>query len=385
MVRSRIPSNVTAVSLAEIASRGFLDDFNQEAQEARYESPDGNRSRCVAALRVTPRSILIAFGEVEPLAIGEREYGGPLGRIVAANATWEAAEVSYSGRSTNAENVRIFDCARLTTGQRPEPAEVAATRLIFAGAAWAGEASLASRRLLIRPLSLDAASHHDMRLGATIERELDPRDAETVERTLAFISGCDLQLLCTERYDPNGWLIDVVHTRGFKRVGRAPHSPFETIERRNHALDVLVNGVQRRAREGFPLDMILDLIASSNTVHQIHLGGAFLMLAVQTAVHHWTAELKEFEETAPTDRRRYVRALGDLRLGLSSAHVDRLTALRTELLETGYFHQPDYSTGRPQRDIKFIRDIAHTIVFRLCGYAGPYFGSEAQTVREFPA
>jgi hypothetical protein len=107
------------------------------------------------------------------------------------------------------------------------------------------------------------------------------------------------------------------------------------------------------------------------------------MLAVQTAVFHWTEPLKEFAEMPPTDRRPYVRALGDLRLGLSSAHVERLMNLRTELLETGFFHQPDYSTGRPQRDIKFIRDIAHTIVFRLCGYAGPYFGSEAQTLREF--
>ena len=64
------------------------------------------------------------------------------------------------------------------------------------------------------------------------------------------------------------------------------------------------------------------------------------------------------------------------------ADLDRWEKLRVEIMEGGFFHAPGYETGRPQKDIKFLRDLAHVTVFRLCGYSGPFYGSEYFAVRE---
>jgi hypothetical protein len=74
-----------------------------------------------------------------------------------------------------------------------------------------------------------------------------------------------------------------------------------------------------------------------------------------------------------------------LSLGLNAADIARFEGLRVELLEAGFFHKPGYETGRPQKDIKFIRDISHAVVLRLCGYAGPFYGAEKFATRELPA
>ena len=74
-----------------------------------------------------------------------------------------------------------------------------------------------------------------------------------------------------------------------------------------------------------------------------------------------------------------------LNLCLSDEDLDRFEKLRVELLEAGFFHKPGYETGRPQKDIKFLRDIAHMTVFRLCGYSGPFYGAETFAVRDISA
>jgi hypothetical protein len=83
-------------------------------------------------------------------------------------------------------------------------------------------------------------------------------------------------------------------------------------------------------------------------------------------------------------RRQEFTLLGRaLNLGLSDEDVERFERLRVELLDAGFFHKPDYETGRPQKDIKFLRDIAHMTIFRLCGYSGPFYGAETFAVRTF--
>ena len=73
-----------------------------------------------------------------------------------------------------------------------------------------------------------------------------------------------------------------------------------------------------------------------------------------------------------------------LDLCLNEVDFDRLEKLRVELLDAGFFHMPGYETGRPQRDIKFLRDIAHVTVLRLCGYWGPFYGAETFAERYIP-
>ena len=75
--------------------------------------------------------------------------------------------------------------------------------------------------------------------------------------------------------------------------------------------------------------------------------------------------------------------IAELRLNVDAPGLDRLVAVRAELLDHGYFGPPGYETGRPQVDIKFVRDIAHTAIFRLCGYTGPFWSSERFRIEEF--
>ena len=109
---------------------------------------------------------------------------------------------------------------------------------------------------------------------------------------------------------------------------------------------------------GFPLRRIVDQIASSYNVRDIHLASQLTALAIVTATAH------------------------GFDLGLAPDDSARLEQVRAELLERGYFHEPGYETGRPQKDIKFLRDIADAIVLRACGYAGAYYGAERFTTLE---
>jgi hypothetical protein len=109
-----------------------------------------------------------------------------------------------------------------------------------------------------------------------------------------------------------------------------------------------------------------------------------LLLAIQTAAYH-RAHGHELVRGSASRRQELALLSRDLDLRLNDDDLDRFERLRLELLDGGFFHAPGYETGRPQNDIKFLRDIAHMIVFRLCGYSGPFYGAETFAVRNTPA
>jgi hypothetical protein len=122
-------------------------------------------------------------------------------------------------------------------------------------------------------------------------------------------------------------------------------------------------------------------MGSHNTVAEIDSSAAHPIAAVLSAAYHRAHGL-EVGAGAASRRDELARLNRDIGLGLTDADLDRWEKLRVEIMEGGFFHAPGYETGRPQKDIKFLRDLAHLTVFRLCGYSGPFYGSEYFAVRE---
>jgi hypothetical protein len=239
---------------------------------------------------------------------------------------------------------------------------------------------------MIAPLSKEVVNHHDARLSITADGNLDEATIEAIGRASSFVAGLDLELLRVDSFSEQGDLIRTRHLRGFRRVGRGPHSPFTGIadEHRMRAWVALTEAIPRLEKAGIPIITMINHIAAHNHVAEINASAPLLLLAIQTAAYH---QMHGFEvgEGAASRRRKLMLLNRELVLGLGDEDLDRLEKLRVELLDTGFFHKPGYETGRPQKDIKFLRDIAHMIVFRLCGYSGPFYGAEAFVAREMPA
>src|SRR5438552_3901638 len=64
------------------------------------------------------------------------------------------------------------------------------------------------------------------RMSLTLEGDLDADAIETLGRGAGFVSGLDVEILRVERDSTDGALLRVEHHRGYRRVGRGPHSPF---------------------------------------------------------------------------------------------------------------------------------------------------------------
>jgi hypothetical protein len=269
----------------------------------------------------------------------------------------------------------LFDAPVL---QRRAPGgPVVATRLVVAGAAWDAETVAAGVALAVRAVSSDVASHHDRRLGIAAPGSLDAPGADLLVRAAGFVCGIDLELLRVERYDAERRLVESEDHRGLRRLGRFPHSPFDQIPvaARGRAFGLLVAALRAADPAGVPLALIVDQIGASNVVQHIHLSAQLLAFAATTAAYHEVHGLAL--DATPGGRADELAALNArLGLGLGVDDIARYAHLCVELLDAGFFHAPGYETGRPQRDIKFLRDIAHRIVFRLAGYEGPYYGSE---------
>lgn len=308
-----------------------------------------------ARVVLTEASLTVRFSPRDPAAFGGRPAGPA--RVRAADGTWDVVK-GYGGLP-QAQGEVLFDGALLACRTaRAEP--VAYTRIVLAGAAWAADVTVGGERLLAAPLTHDAANHHDQRMAlVTAGRPTHTRIAD-LARAAGFVSGVETPAVCVERYGASGTLAETEHRRWTPRVGWSPHSPFtsQTAEARARAFAAVADALAASDDATFPLRRIVDQIASSYNVRDIHLSAQMLALAIVTAAAH------------------------GYELGLGPAERERYERIRAELLERGYFHEPGYESGRPQKDIKFLRDIADAIVLRTSGFSGTYYGAEHVTTLE---
>lgn len=368
--------------LESIATVAAPESLSIPPEPAVFEAAKGTRADGTAAVEVTRASIAVRFAPAEPLVVEKAAYGESNGNVVASSGAWVAADVNDAGLAT--DGTQLFGTMSFLV--RAKEAPVAATRLVVAGAAWNGSGSIDGRRAIVQRLSRDTVSHHDARVSVTVEGDLEAGLIETIGRATAFVAGIDVEILRVERYAAGGSLVSVEHRRGYRRVGRGPHSPFTGVadEHRTRAWIAVIEAFPRLIEAGVPIDMIVDQISAHNQVSQIHVSAVLLLLSSLTAAHQ---RLHGGEVGPPAaSRRAELEALDrHLNLGLQEEDFERYERVRIELLEAGFFHKPGYETGRPQRDIKFLRDIAHVTVLRLCGYAGPFYGAERFTVRQLTA
>jgi len=366
-----------------LSRRPALEAFAIESGPAVFEAHDGARTLGFASVAVSRASIAIRFEAPEGFEVPKAGYGESNGKVLSRDGAWTAPSVNDAGRAS--DGARLFGAMELVVGQSAGE-KAAATRLCIAGADWSGSGALGGKRAVARALSRETVSHHDRRMSIVIEGGVDLADAENLGRACGFVAGIDVEILRFEHHAADGRPLEVRHLRGFRRVGRGPHSPFTGLpdEHRMRAWIAIVESFPALLSAGVPIDMMIDQISAHNQVAQIHVSAPLLLMATLTAAYHRTHGhgvdagcVSRAPELAKLNR--------DLTLGLNEADIARFEGLRVELLETGFFHKPGYETGRPQRDIKFIRDISHAVVLRLCGYAGPFYGAEKFAPRELAA
>jgi hypothetical protein len=356
-----------------IAQRAVSESFTTTPCEAVYTAKSGEQSRGSVTVYVTPTSIRALFEDISTFEIPEERYGEPGGALAAADGSWRSAAVTFTG--TSAAGARLFSLPEVLIDRANAP--VAFTRVVLAGTRVNGVTSFGGRASLFHSLTPDATSHHDGRVAVTIEGTLSPAERDTLAAIVSFAAGIATPILSVEQYAADDTLVNVAHYRGYRRVGRFPHSPFPDDDAvRLRAITMMSDGIGPLRESGFPADIVLDQIAGSNVVAQIHLSSQLLMLAVQTVAHYLAPE--GADHTAA-----FANLVATLKLTVIDPDFTRLNGIRGELLDRGYFGAPGYETGRPQRDIKFVRDIAHTSMFRLCGYTGPFWSSERFRVETF--
>jgi hypothetical protein len=359
-----------------IAERAATESFTTAPCEAVYTAKTGERSHGRVSVIVSASSISARFEDISAFELPEERYGEPGGRLEAADGSWYSSAVTFTGTSASGE--RLFNCPelRLPANERVAGLPVVSTRVILAGASWSGVSRFAGRSAVFQALAPDATSHHDARLAVAIDGALTPKETETLESVVALCAGISTPVRSVEQYGAGDALLSQTHYRGYRRVGRFPHSPFpEDDAVRLRAFAAIGAGIDPLREAGFPVDVVFDQITGSNVVAQIHLSATLLMQAVQTTAYHLAARCAD-DNVKRSHRAAFANLVAELRLEVDEAGLDRLTAVRSELLDHGYFGDPGYETGRPQVDIKFVRDIAHTAIFRLCGYTGPFWSSE---------
>ena len=374
----------TPTALLEIlARRPALEAFVIESAPAFFEAHDGTRTAGFASVTLTRATIAIRFEAPQGLTVPKAGYGESNGKVQALDGSWKAPNVNDAGRT--ADGAHLFGTMELVVGV-DHSMEIAATRLYIAGADWSGDGAFNGETVLARGLSTEAVNHHDRRMAVVIAGHFAASEMENLGRCCSFISGIDVEVLRFEHLAADGSALQVRHLRGFRRVGRGPHSPFTGLadEHRMRAFIAMVGAFPKLLADGVPIDMIVDQISAHNQVAQIHVSAPLLLMATLTAAYHRTHGL-ELDAGAASRAPEIERLNRDLSLGLNGADIARFERLRVELLEAGFFHKPGYQTGRPQKDIKFIRDISHAVVLRLCGYSGPFYGAEKFATRELAA
>jgi hypothetical protein len=359
-------------NLPALARRATDEDFFIQHEPAYFETTKGVRTPGEASVHVTRSSIAIRFTPDAALEVGKAGYMEANGAIGAAGGGWIAPRVNDFGAAGSGE--RLFGAQELVIGRAQT---VAATRLVFAGTAWEGTTEVDGRALVAAPLSGQVIHCHDARLSLAIDGACDGDMIEILDRTATFVSGLDIELLRVDEAAANGDIARSRIHRGYRRVGRGPHDPFVGIasEHRMRAFAAIASAIPRLKKQGAPIIAMINHMGSHNTVAEIDSSAAHPIAAVLSAAYHH-AHGAVVGAGAASRRAELAKLNQAIALGLDEAGLDRFEKLRVEIMEAGFFHAPGYETGRPQKDIKFLRDLAHLTVFRLCGYTGPFYGSE---------
>ena len=308
-----------------------------------------------AEVTLTPVSIGVKFTPDEAGALATRPAGPA--RIRSADGRWEAVK-GYGGLPQTPGEV-LFDGALLVS-RTGSAAAVAVTRLVLAGAAWTADVTIGGQPVQMAALVAGVANHHDKRMAIVVPGSPTHPHIGDLARANGFVSGVETPVISVERYAADGTLVEVEHRRWTPRVGWSPHSPFTGVaeETWGRAFAALAGALAASDDGRFPLRRVVTLINASYNVGDIHMAAQMLALAIVTATAH------------------------GYDLELSAADAERYERVRAELLERGFFHEPGYESGRPQKDIKFLRDIADEIVLRSAGFTGTYYGSEHVATRQ---
>jgi len=359
--------------LGSILHRTAPEAFIIEGAPATFEMVDGTRAAGIAEIDISRTSITIRFASDQPLTLVQAVYGQSSGRISAVDGAWQAGRVNFIASETGGQHLFVTQELIVDHGG----ADAAYTRLLFAGARLDGDIAFGGSVLLARTLSHNAVNHHDTRLGIVAPSVLDDVTIQRVLRAGSFVAGLDIEPLRYDLFAKDGALVRSRHVRGARRLARGAHSPFTGVKNADKiaALSALLAALPDLEARGEPIVAALNNIAASNQVSELDPGAVLLLLAVQAmATYHAHGE---GSPVPAVSRVSELAALNHaLDLHLSADDLERYESLRIELLDTGLFQKPGYESGRPQNEVKFIRDIAHLIIFRLCGYRGPYYRSE---------
>ncbi len=344
-----------------------------------FQPVRGDEIAGTAQVLVSRSSIAIHFTPDVAFPIAQAAYGEASGRIHAADGSWTSNRVNFVEEGVDGSLHFLTLDVQLS---RAHSAEIVAVRLVFAGAAWDAEIVLDGRQVVVAGISSHSISHHDARMAIAVAGPLADAEIEIMGRAASLVSGLDLEPLRVEFLSRGGDIVETRHLRGHRRVGRSTHDPFSAVANadRIRAWKALVLAIPRLDAQGVPIRMMINHVATHNQVADINSAAPLLVLATLAVAYH--AAHGETVGAGAASRRAELSALDRaLDLGLGEDGLDRFEKLRVELLEAGFFHKPGYETGRPQKDIKFLRDLLHLIVFRLSGYEGPYYCSETASAR----
>jgi hypothetical protein len=365
--------------LGAFALAPAAEDFTLAAVPAVFEKTTGGSATGRAEVRLARTSASIRFVSDAPLDIEAAGYGEASGSIRAVDGQWAAARVNDVGVGANGD--RLFVTPELCQ-QVSGAGDLAATRIVFAGSGWDGEARFGERLAVAADLSQEPINHHEQRLALVVAGAVDDPTFEVIGRAASLVGGIELEPLRVDSFAATGKILATRHIRAFRRVGRGPHDPFIRLSdaARMQAWAALVTAIPGLEATGFPVVSMINKLSAHNSVAEINSSAALLALAIQSAAHQAACgdEVGPGAASRQAELRALDRALG---LGLTDAECDRFEHLRIELLDTGYFHKPGYETGRPQIDVKFLRDLAHRIIFKASGYTGPFYCSETLTTR----
>jgi len=353
--------------------------------------------------------------------IAERGYA----RIESVKGNWAITKCINDGSGDGPgpeETSWRFKVQELVIHGPAQGRDTAAVRTIFEGSDLGGASEIGGKTLLLTALSKDAESPADELLSATTVGTLDEVQDLSLLYTLSFISGNRLNVLLSDYFDEDGELIEIRHQRG-AGMSRGRNAPFHRFYGRITAtgIEQIADGFTRLMRAGFPIAIIVHHLTEANT-NDLDLDGQHLTLAIHAAIEAWNRifgvdlwiEDERWEKSWFALLRKifrpvlkpYYKDIGNdvvsniwvvlrhanrsqtswrqrqlfaaLDIDVSDCDSKRVLAMRDELLHNGYFLKRFGELTAEERqlrldDIARLRNLAHTIVFRLAGFSGECF------------